>query len=491
MLPRPFRGERPGPGMPPGTILRRAPVRLHRLLPWLVAAGMACQGETPGPTTAPPDIDPLPGDEELVTPEIPGAPVESPAWTEWIRQNHVVIRSLTSSNFTDLRALRPYLESRQIVALGESGHGVAEFNSAKVRLVRFLHEEMGFDVIAFESGFFECVSSNLRADSLAPEELMARSIFAVWRCEETLPLFAYIQETRKTDRPLHLAGLDIQPSGGGSADRPSFLQEVVSHLDAGYGRRVRSMDSTLVAEMGRGWTSFQQYASREEAALTSGYDSLYSFLTSHEAELRPGYPGQEILPTVAAQTAWCSRKLIQMVLAVDEDPWEIRDAAMYTNLGVLQGRIYPGSRLILWAHNAHVRRLNATVMLRFGMGDLIARYWADRYYVIGLYMLRGRAAFNDRTVYEIGPIQDRSLESIVYQARRKYVFVDVRGQPAVAGNSWMTDENVTAREWGLYDVPMELRSQYDGLLVIDTVRPPAYLAKSGAEPPGSAPTDRW
>ena len=40
--------------------------------------------------------------------------------------------------------------------LGESGHGVREFNLAKVRLIRFLHEEMGFDVLAFESGLFEC-----------------------------------------------------------------------------------------------------------------------------------------------------------------------------------------------------------------------------------------------------------------------------------------------------------------------------------------------
>ena len=44
--------------------------------------------------------------------------------------------------------------------LGESGHGVAEFNHAKVRLIKFLHQQMGFDVIAFESGLFECFNAD-------------------------------------------------------------------------------------------------------------------------------------------------------------------------------------------------------------------------------------------------------------------------------------------------------------------------------------------
>lgn len=37
--------------------------------------------------------------------------------------------------------------------LGEASHGVAESNWAKVRLIKFLHQQLGFDVVAFESSF--------------------------------------------------------------------------------------------------------------------------------------------------------------------------------------------------------------------------------------------------------------------------------------------------------------------------------------------------
>jgi erythromycin esterase len=69
----------------------------------------------------------------------------------------VPIRSLVAAgDFSDLAPLADFVGNRRIVLLGESGHGVAEFNHLKVRLVKYLHEELGFDVVAFESSFYEC-----------------------------------------------------------------------------------------------------------------------------------------------------------------------------------------------------------------------------------------------------------------------------------------------------------------------------------------------
>lgn len=101
-------------------------------------------------------------DEELLTEADPSAAAVDPATASWVRQNSRPIRSLTSDDYQDLQFLKPLLEGKRIVQLGESGHGVAEFNLAKVRLTKFLHKEMGFDVIAFESPLYECY----RADQL-------------------------------------------------------------------------------------------------------------------------------------------------------------------------------------------------------------------------------------------------------------------------------------------------------------------------------------
>ena len=55
-----------------------------------------------------------------------------------------VHEDIESNSFTDLDMLKPLLQDKRIVFLGESSHGVAEFNLAKTRLIQFLHKEMGY-----------------------------------------------------------------------------------------------------------------------------------------------------------------------------------------------------------------------------------------------------------------------------------------------------------------------------------------------------------
>jgi hypothetical protein len=96
-------------------------------------------------------------DDELRAPAPPVDVFIPPEWVGWVQGQHVPIRSLVAAgDFSDLAPLADFVGNRRIVLLGESGHGVAEFNHLKVRLVKYLHEELGFDVVAFESSFYEC-----------------------------------------------------------------------------------------------------------------------------------------------------------------------------------------------------------------------------------------------------------------------------------------------------------------------------------------------
>jgi len=88
-------------------------------------------------------------------------------------------------------------------------------------------------------------------------------------------------------------------------------------------------------------------------------------------------------------------------------------------------------------------------------------------------MYRGKAAMNNRDIYSIEPALPGSLESIFYQARKKYCFVDMANEQREAGNSWMF-ESIYSKSWGTIDLQMILKDQYDGILFIDTVNPPQY-----------------
>ncbi len=113
-------------------------------------------------------------------------------------------------SFKDLEMLKPLLQDKRFVFLGESSHGVAEFNLAKTRLIQFLHQEMGYNVLAFESGLAPASIAFGKVSGRSAEQTMKDSIFGVWWSKETLPLFDYIKASHNSKQPLVLTGFDMQ-----------------------------------------------------------------------------------------------------------------------------------------------------------------------------------------------------------------------------------------------------------------------------------------
>ena len=65
---------------------------------------------------------------------------------------------------------------------------------AKARLIRFLHEKMGFDVVAWESGLLDCrlADGALRTGASA-REVAQRGIFPIWSAGKAIePAFEYL-----------------------------------------------------------------------------------------------------------------------------------------------------------------------------------------------------------------------------------------------------------------------------------------------------------
>ncbi|MFN5648384.1 MAG: hypothetical protein ACK458_12780, partial [Sphingobacteriales bacterium] len=72
-----------------------------------------------------------------------------------IRQQSREIRSIVTSDtdYTDLQSLASSIGNARIVILGEMDNGDGETLKAKTRLVKYLHQKLGFTVLAFESDF--------------------------------------------------------------------------------------------------------------------------------------------------------------------------------------------------------------------------------------------------------------------------------------------------------------------------------------------------
>jgi erythromycin esterase len=404
------------------------------------------------------------------------------AWVTWARANHYpvsTVRSFDGDTFADLQFFRTALQNRRIVQLGESGHGVAEFNHGKVRLIKFLHKELGFDVIAFESGLYECYAANQNT-SLNALALMRSCIFGVWHTNEVLPLFEYIKSTQGTSRPLILAGFDTQiSSSAGIASRPQMFADMVRIVDPSRAAQTSTTDQQHIT----GVASAQaNYALSQEPRLTEFYGGLELMFQEHRALFQQAMPGSD-LPKVGERAAYSMLRYMEQLRAgpnARPNPYEsggaIRDFGMANNLSFLADDLYRDRKIMVWAHNFHIRHDNAaTTSIQPTMGQWIRERFRDQVYTIGLYMDQGNAAQNNRVVYPISPGSPNSMEWVMAQTGTPILFMDFLHQSQSDGNRWMFQSTVQ-RDWGVNTFTMVPRNQYDGVLFINSVTSPSYLS---------------
>jgi erythromycin esterase len=399
------------------------------------------------------------------------------SWQKWITKNASPIISLTENNNDDLYFLQEFIGNRTLIQLGESSHGVKEYNQIKVSIIKYLHEKMGFNVIAFESGLYECYSTNISTSEKNPRNLI-EAIFSVWRTQEVLELFDYIVNTQETDEPLILAGFDFQMSGDWN-ERTNMLKEIVSLLDQDFANELFKTDSLFaVKKKPNDITAMRKYVMENQDDLKSTYSHLKELLDEGMPALTNIYLSNPLIPLFAHQIAVSMLDYINFWLD-EENEMSIRDRAMANNVDFLKTIVYPDEKIIIWAHNLHIRNNNQQLDLSTyekikSMGSWLHDKYPDELYTIGLYMYEGQGAYNNREIYDVKNHSPNSLESILHSTGYESCFVDLKHQKLVDGNEWMASEILT-KTWGLQDLRLVPKIQYDAILFIDSVSPPDYL----------------
>ena len=409
---------------------------------------------------------PVPGaghvpDESLRLPQTQ-APTTRAEWREQVQAAAQPIRSLWSEDFSDLQFLKPLLAGRRVVQLGESGHGIAEFNWMKVRLVKFLHREMGFDVVAFESSLTGCDLADQRVGKAAPVDVMRDAIFPVWHSTETLGLFEYLDAERTAGRRLSLAGFDVQNSGRVSPEVSTGLVRQVRRVDAELARRIEGYEGKLRHGM--------------EESLAGEMKAAYQAAADRLAAERVALKALETRPVAVELAIQELRSRIRYAEQLSLHPdmrraGRARDRGMADNLDFVLDTLYPGRKVIVWAHNGHIARYPAGAGREGWMGSLVGERRGTEVYTVGLYMGWGIGMHNDRKRYEILPAGGDSLEAVLANGGWRLAFVDLTNSPA---SSWARTQ-IGAREWGLQTTPIVPAEYYDALIYIDAVTPPEYL----------------
>lgn len=128
----------------------------------------------------------------------------------------------------DLEPFGEIFGSASVVALGENVHTSGGFSQVKVRLIRYLIEEHGYRVVAFETPRTDAEGANTYVQTCqgTPKEALEH-IFGVWANEATAGLMQWMctwNQEHPSD-PLLFLGFDVQQPWN---DGPAAKQFLVS-----------------------------------------------------------------------------------------------------------------------------------------------------------------------------------------------------------------------------------------------------------------------
>lgn len=278
------------------------------------------------------------------------AAVELPEGFEsWVQRRSYEIDSLSSDDYSDLQFLEVLLEGKRIVALGEDDHWTKEQSRMKVRLIQYLHQELGYEVIVFESNLLDCYLANQHLETLSPQEAIG-SLSRPWRTESVLPLFEYLASQIESASPLILAGFDIQT--GFIENSPEFFYDLLIEYDAEFARKIRKLESTYLKISSTGSKNDLDAAVSEFSDFHDSieiYDHLAYYLEVNAEGIKKAYTGNLNSVDAARQFAWSKARFLEQIDSGTSslEGGNIRDYAMAQNVIFLAEELYPDKKIIL------------------------------------------------------------------------------------------------------------------------------------------------
>src|SRR5262249_5428880 len=188
----------------------------------------------------------------------------------WLKQHAAPLRSIdpADEDFADLEPLRRAIGDARIVFLSEQSHGDGATFHARTRLISFLHQKCGFDVLAFESGLYDCRKAwqFLREGKMSPLEALRQGVFDIWMSSDQVqPLVEYLGRQAKTPRPLEVCGFDCQFTAYASSrylpdELTIFLNNLPADVLSPVQRAAVVQGCKLLARPGEGVDKVQQEA---------------------------------------------------------------------------------------------------------------------------------------------------------------------------------------------------------------------------------------
>ncbi|MEA3478376.1 MAG: erythromycin esterase family protein [Bacteroidota bacterium] len=286
----------------------------------------------------------------------------------------------------DLRWLDP-LANKSIVGLGEATHGTAEFFDAKHRIFRYLVENHGYKVFAFEADFGESLfieEAVQQGNSAEIEELMnSKMHFWTWKTEEVKELLEWMctyNQGKAEEEKVHYMGVDCQFN--------TYHIDMASTYLEGKGLPFQSYADSILSEAAMAYEeSFESYDSGSFEIFIQKLEALQDSVTQYK----------DLLVAGSSEKAYqLNERIVEVIRQVSVVRYSYtgnlqtyvnyRDKYMAENTSWLLD-YFDNDKVVVWAHNYHISDFESGNMGT--MGNYLRYALWDQYATVGFLFSRG------------------------------------------------------------------------------------------------------
>jgi erythromycin esterase len=435
----------------------------------------------------------------------------------WLQKNVIPISTTNQyvDNSKEYEQLKKILQEKEIILLGEEDHIFSTSLESKTKLIKFLHDEMGFNVLAFENDLYSMANSYNKAVKENNPTFLQGSVWAFWgRSTSTETLFPYVLSTTK-NMPLKVIGFDCQTMAEYPlvADVNSYLVNNKSPITT---YQYYLTFSEIFKKTYRAAPLYQYNINEKEKLLlfnvlddilfemdldsstTNSFKILKQSIINFKNNINMLWLNQPSNYNFFGQPAPSDTQYGFVADRQSMSSQTRRDKLMAENIKWIKEVLYPGEKIIIWAATEHTiyNRHKATFhgilvdsnfafnsRFKFNkgyktMGNYVKDYYGEKVYNLGFTTLGGQVDYdrsgNNPAIADI-TVAEHSLESFFVKLKTKNGILnwDKKRLPIEIADATLY-HNIIG---GSPNMSGSIATFFDGIFFIREMKPIIYFNK--------------
>lgn len=326
----------------------------------------------------------------------------------------------TSSDFSELTFLQSKIDTSLPLFLGESSHTIGDYNRLRVSMIKYLHEQLNYNVLAFEAPYANLNYVSEHRDELSAEKMLKMGLFYIWKTSDLLDLMNYL----KTHPTLKIIGLDCQERNIDSLVVRSYFSKIENKNKQIANNYLQLIDHFRLLMKSNPF-EYSSVNLVENKQVIQQIDSLQKLLLKNNlADFNLQFLLQNLKNNCVNYA---------MFKPGFSKANQFRDSVMAENYLILTRNLFPNEKVIVWGHNAHLSKKSMDNQYPKSMGEFLSQ--KIQFNAIGLYAYSGTYGYGFE--YENKAIKKPTKKYLEYYLHKndfEIAYVDFRTIPV---NSWL------------------------------------------------------